>query len=180
MNTEEKYKSVKIVSILFPIIGLIIYAVNIGKNDELAKLALKWAIRSFVVCVSIIVFIFLFVVIMNIASYSKSNTISGNTKVDPQTVEIHEVFQEALIGKLLNEKNVEDVTIKINDKIVYINITLNENGTREEGINVSNMALNYFGEREKEAYDIQFFIENESLSILGYKKTTSKQITWTN
>lgn len=36
----------KLVSFFFPLIGLIIYAINIEKNDKLAKDCLKWALFS--------------------------------------------------------------------------------------------------------------------------------------
>lgn len=34
----------KLVSLFFPLIGLIIYAVNVGKNDKLAKDCLKFSL----------------------------------------------------------------------------------------------------------------------------------------
>lgn len=34
----------KLISFFFPLIGLIIYAINVEKNDKLAKDCLKWAL----------------------------------------------------------------------------------------------------------------------------------------
>lgn len=44
MKKEDNYLGAKIILFLFPIIGLIIYAVNIGKNDNIAKKCSKWAL----------------------------------------------------------------------------------------------------------------------------------------
>lgn len=48
-NTNETRS--KVISFCFPIIGLIIYAINVGKNDNLAKDCSKWAICSMTISV---------------------------------------------------------------------------------------------------------------------------------
>ena len=50
---ENTYAGIKVISFMFPIIGLIIYALNIGKSNELAKIASKWAIRGIITYVVI-------------------------------------------------------------------------------------------------------------------------------
>lgn len=72
MNNDNN-KTLKVISFLFPIIGLIIYAINIGKNDCLAKVGLKWAIRGMITAIIIIVIILLLVAILT----PQSTTISG-------------------------------------------------------------------------------------------------------
>lgn len=44
MKEENNYTGAKVLSFLIPLVGLIIYAVNIGKDDNLAKDCGKWAI----------------------------------------------------------------------------------------------------------------------------------------
>lgn len=46
---NREYLGMEIVSFFIPIVGLIIYAVNIGQNQQLAKCALKSAIFGFIV-----------------------------------------------------------------------------------------------------------------------------------
>ena len=43
-SIDKDYKGANIISFLFPIVGLIIYAINIGKNHKLANDCLKWAL----------------------------------------------------------------------------------------------------------------------------------------
>lgn len=60
-NLKESNKNsmgVFFISFFFPIIGLIIYAVNIGKNDELAKNGSRGAIYGIVAVLLITIIIF--------------------------------------------------------------------------------------------------------------------------
>ena len=61
-NIEEEYKGANIISFLFPFVGLIIYAVNIGKNDKLAKSCVKAALSGvgFTICLIIAVILSLY------------------------------------------------------------------------------------------------------------------------
>lgn len=74
LTNNENYKTLKVISFLFPIIGLIIYAINIGKNDYLAKESSKWAIRGMITAVILIIVILILVAIFT----PQSTTISGN------------------------------------------------------------------------------------------------------
>ena len=73
LTNNDNYKTLKVISFLFPIIGLIIYAINIGKNDYLAKESSKWAIRGMITAVILIVIILILVAILT----PQSTTISG-------------------------------------------------------------------------------------------------------
>lgn len=46
---NENNTLIKIISFLFPPIGLIIFAINIGKNDTLAKISVKYALLGLIV-----------------------------------------------------------------------------------------------------------------------------------
>lgn len=49
IKTSNEYIGAKIISFLFPIVGLIIYAVNVGKNNSLANGCVKWAIIAAII-----------------------------------------------------------------------------------------------------------------------------------
>lgn len=55
----------KIISFIFPIIGLIIYAVNVGKNDILAKDCLKYALYGLLLPILIFILIFIIYIIQD-------------------------------------------------------------------------------------------------------------------
>ncbi len=58
-STQNISSVALIISFLFPIIGLIIYAVNINTNKELANACAKSALCSFVICVIALVIAFI-------------------------------------------------------------------------------------------------------------------------
>ncbi len=66
---EENYTSVKAISFLFPVVGLIIYAVNIGSNPKLAKIALRWVLYSFAVSACIVLLIIVIPIIISLISF---------------------------------------------------------------------------------------------------------------
>lgn len=72
-SSNDNYTALKVISFLFPIIGLIIYAVNIGKNDYLAKEGSKWAIVGMISALIIFILGFIIVTIL----IPQSTTISG-------------------------------------------------------------------------------------------------------
>ena len=57
MNAEDSVL-VKMMSFLFPFIGLIIFAVNVGKNYKLASKAAKYAFFGIVVYFLIMMYVF--------------------------------------------------------------------------------------------------------------------------
>lgn len=58
-DIKSEYLGPKIISFLFPIVGLIIYAVNVGKNDRLANDAVLFSIVGGIVFSIAAIFIFI-------------------------------------------------------------------------------------------------------------------------
>lgn len=56
MSSNDDYTLLRVISFIFPIIGLIVYAVNVGKNDKLANDCIKFALIPFIV-IPILIFI---------------------------------------------------------------------------------------------------------------------------
>ena len=73
---DNTYTGIKVISFCFPLIGLIIYALNIGKNNELAKIASKWSIRG-MIAYAIITFISFIIYLL---LQPTTTTISGTTR----------------------------------------------------------------------------------------------------
>lgn len=58
---SKQYSSVEVVSFFFPLLGLFIYAINIGRNDKVAEMALRGVVEIFIlsiVLIGIALFIF--------------------------------------------------------------------------------------------------------------------------
>lgn len=56
VEQEDSYIGAGIVSFLFPIIGFIIYAINIGKKDTMAKSCLMWSIIGIIINIIVLSF----------------------------------------------------------------------------------------------------------------------------
>lgn len=75
-NNKDKtnYTLLKVISFLFPIIGLIIYAINVGKNETLVKESSKWALIG----LAVIIVIILLIIILNFIFTPTNTAIYGS------------------------------------------------------------------------------------------------------
>lgn len=73
-SSDNNYTLLRVISFLFPIVGLIIYAVNIGKNDYLAKEGAKWAIIGMISGVIVIILCLIITTILIPQSTTISST----------------------------------------------------------------------------------------------------------
>ncbi len=94
-------KLLKIISFLFPPIGLIIFAINIGKNDTLAKISVKYALLGIVI---IPLTIFIIFTILYGAYNNKVNDVSSSIKIPVANVRIN-------TSKLITEDMIDYIEI---------------------------------------------------------------------
>ncbi len=73
ISSNDDYLLLRVISFIFPIIVLIIYAVNVGKNEYLAIESSKWAIRGMITAVIIIILVFIIIAIIT----PQNTTING-------------------------------------------------------------------------------------------------------
>lgn len=85
------------------------------------------------------------------------------------------------------EENFKDssksVNVRIQGRIIYVDVKLNDDVSRDTAKDLSNKTLEKLSDDEKAYYDIQFMINNESnkdqFPIIGYKHHTKTGIRWT-
>ena len=70
--------------------------------------------------------------------------------------------QNEIISQIKEEKIVEDVTMRISGKIIYITITFVPETTLVEGQSVALSSLDYFSEETLSFYDLEYMIEADS------------------
>ena len=92
---------------------------------------------------------------------------------------------ESDIRELLKESSVNDVTVDLKGKIVYLTIDLSELMSMNDAKSIAIKSLEAFTENEKKYYDIQFILtakkledENNLYPTMGYKNSNSSQIVW--
>ena len=89
------------------------------------------------------------------------------------------------IKNLFTENPVNDVTVDLKGKIIYLTIDLSELINLNDAKTLAIKSLDALGEDEKNYYDIQFIItakevsdENSLYPTMGYKAASSSQIVW--
>ena len=94
---------------------------------------------------------------------------------------IKDEHKNAIIAAFNGKAN--STTIRIAGRIIYIDIKLNGEITRDEAKNISGASLGQLPDNIKNYYDIQFIIENDTntaeFPIIGYKHHTKQGISWT-
>lgn len=165
-----------IISFLVPLIGLIIYAINVGKDKHITecalkglKMYLKFLLAQFIISVIIVIALSIYANF----SYTKVYKVTPTTEVTPQEIE-----KKIQSNSYVNYAKVSESGKSINIKITFIeNIT-----TEKKAKDVADKALSYFNNNYKENYDFNFIltINDNSFEILGYKSNTSNSIVWSN
>ena len=76
----------------------------------------------------------------------------------------------------------KSLTIRIQGRIIYVDVKLNDDVTVDTAKDLSNKTLEKLSDDEKAYYDIQFIISKESdtdhFPIIGYKHHTKSAIAW--
>lgn len=95
--------------------------------------------------------------------------------------------QNEIIGKIKEEKIVEDVTMRVSGKIIYITITFAPETTLVEGQSIALASLDYFSEETLSFYDLEYMIEadgteeTEGFQLIGAKNVSGTGgIVWNN
>ena len=95
--------------------------------------------------------------------------------------------QNEIISKIKENEIVEDVTIRVSGKIIYITITFAPETTLVEGQSIALSSLDYFSEETLSFYDLEYMIkadateETEGFQIIGAKNVSGTGgIVWNN
>ena len=95
--------------------------------------------------------------------------------------------QNEIISKIEENEIVEDATIRVSGKIIYITITFVPETTLVEGQSIALSSLDYFSEETLSFYDLEYMIkadateETEGFQIIGAKNVSGTGgIVWKN
>ena len=127
---------------------------------------------------------------------SNTKSVYGNRLDGIGDVKIDKDMKETMTSKVKEMEKVDNVVINIHGKIVYFDITFNDEITVEEAKNTAIKCLELFEEDYVNYYDIQFlmvneeFVKNQSAEstaektnifpIMGYKKAGEANISWSH
>ena len=96
-------------------------------------------------------------------------------------------MQDEIIAQIKENEIVEDVTMRVSGKIIYVNITFVPATTLVEGQSVALASLEFFSEDTLSFYDLEYMIEAEAtddaegFQLIGAKNVSGTGgIVWNN
>jgi len=140
-----------------------------------------------VVCLLTLILLIIIFAIFSRMIFSSTNSeygdrLNGMVKIDKK-----------ITNKILDEtkkiKEVEDITIRTQGKIVYTTITFTESTTKKKAKEIANKTLTYYDEEITSYYDFEYILtqnieikedeEDKSFTIAGTKHPDLNSISWT-
>ncbi len=106
-------------------------------------------------------------------------------RLDPiKNVKISNSKQDSIAKKLKATEKVKKASVNVTGRIIYVTIITEDSASIEEGEGIAVTVLDMLSEKQKNSYDIQFFLKNDSketgFSLMGAKNINSNAISWTN
>lgn len=105
-------------------------------------------------------------------------------------VEISDDTINDIIKEIKELDEVEDITIRIQGKIVYTIITLTGDTSKDTAKEIADKTLEHYSEEQIKCYDFEYFLtqkenlddegNNKSYTIAGTKHPEREKISWTN
>ena len=97
-------------------------------------------------------------------------------------VEISSKVSNTLVSEIKKLDQVKKVNYRLKGRLVYIEITFNDEVAVENAREIAEKTLDYFTDKQKEYYDFQFILSNEKdlegYPELGSKHKSSENIVW--
>lgn len=136
-----------------------------------------------VVFVLIIILIVCFISIVSVALtffYAKDTSEYGNRLVDIEKHPVSNDFKASYKDNLLNNESVKEVSFNLKGRVIYINVSFDENIKLEDAQKLIDNSLELFEEDIISYYDINFVLKSDNFTIMGAKNTKNENISWNN
>ena len=112
--------------------------------------------------------------------------VGGNDKYGDRlkgikTVQISKSETNKHAKEITSKEEVVDSKVRIQWKIIYINIKVNENTSLDRAKEIANEATNLFSEKERKFYDFGYFLsqnKEDGFIVIGTKNSSSDGIVW--
>ena len=112
--------------------------------------------------------------------------ISGNNEYGTRLngigkVEITKKDMTKITSSIEENENVEEASVRLQGKIIYITINYKEGISIEDAKNIASSTLEYFEEDEKNFYDIGYFLTSSGengINITGNKKAKKESVSF--
>ena len=135
------------------------------------------------IIILVVIIVLLVLALLGIKNFffpSESGVLYGNRLAGREKVKISE-DTKSKIKDALGERS-SSVKVRIAGRIVYIDVVVNDDVSKEDARALGDKSLEFFSDSEKSYYDIQILINNkantEQFPIIGYKHHTKGGIAW--
>ncbi len=131
--------------------------------------------------VLVVVLVVALISIKNFFFPSESGVLYGNRLAGRDKVKISEDTKNRV--KEVFQDRSSSVKVRIAGRIIYIDVVLNDDVSKEDARALGDKSLEVFSDQEKSYYDIQLLLNNKAnadqFPIIGYKHHTKGNISWT-
>lgn len=180
-NYDNENTGANILSFFFPIVGFIIYAVNVGKKNKIAKSCIRMAFLGMMSAVTIyLISMSIIVITTQVEITNTSTNVDKKTNISISDSEIENVKEV-----INSDDRVSTANVILHGKIINVIFNVNKDTSVEEAKEIAQSSLAEFSSEIKEYYDIQYMIsnkeevsENKKFPIMGYKNSKSSKIIW--
>lgn len=146
-----------------------------------------WVVKNkayaVIIGMSLILFIILLIILLELLLGGSSNKY-GNRLDEIEDVQIDSAVFDGVKEELNESGLVENVSTRIQGKIVYTTIILKYDTGKDRAKQLAAATLDNYEEDELKYYDFSFFLEwkgeEENMVITGNKHHNLDEITWTN
>lgn len=169
-NYDNENTGANILSLFFPIVGFIIYAVNIGKNNKIAKSCIRMALLGMMCGVTIFLMTRCTLILLEGVKVEHRGTRITNKVESKSNKELDSLKEE-----LLNKDYLNNCTIETKGRVVTINIDYTENNIYDTKLTIGNIINSYDLDTQ---YDYRININSKYYGF--YKGVKGSQIIWDN
>lgn len=154
---------------------------------ELFNKIKDWAMKNkgfaIIISLSIVLFLILLIIFLQMLLGGSSDKY-GNRLEGIDKVKISNETFEGVKNEVSDTGLTEDISTRIQGKIVYTTITLKSDTSKDKAKEIASNTLDNYSEDELKFYDFSFFLkwnsEDGKIVITGNKHHSLDSITWTN
>ncbi len=154
---------------------------------ELFNKIKDWAMKNkgfaIIIALSIVLFLILLIIFLQMLLGGSSDKY-GNRLDGIDKVKISNETFEGVKNEVSDTGLTEDISTRIQGKIVYTTITLKSDTSKDKAKEIASNTLDNYSEDELKFYDFSFFLkwnsEDGEIVITGNKHHSLDSITWTN
>lgn len=154
---------------------------------ELFNKIKDWAMKNkgfaIIIALTIVLFLILLIIFLQMLLGGSSDKY-GNRLDGIDKVKISNETFEGVKNEVSDTGLVEDISTRIQGKIVYTTITLKSDTSKDKAKEIASNTLDNYSEDELKFYDFSFFLkwnsEDGEIVITGNKHHSLDSITWTN